>query len=170
MHAEWTIRACEAGKHVLCEKPIALSPEEVDAIARAAQENNVIVTEAYMYRYHPQTEKVLEIVNSGQLGEIRLIRGAFSFKLDRPDDFRWKPQHGGGSIWDIGCYPVSYTRMLTGEPPEEVFGWQNPTESGVDGTFIGQMRFSGGILAQFASSFQALFHTQIEIQGTEGNL
>ena len=104
LHAEWSIRAAEAGKHVLCEKPLALLVEEVDRMIAAARANNVVITEAFMYKHHPQTLKVLELSRQGAIGELLLIKGAFTFNLDRPDDVRWIPEWGGGSIWDVGCY------------------------------------------------------------------
>lgn len=170
LHAEYSIRAAQAGKHVLCEKPIALSTEEVDAIQRAAEDAGVVVMEALMYRFHPQTKKVQEIVQQGLLGKILLMRGTFTFQLTRPDDYRWKPEAGGGGLWDVGVYPVSYARMIAGEPPEEVFGYQQLTESGVDGTFTGELRFNSGALAQVSSSILLPFHTGFQIRGSEGSL
>lgn len=170
MHAEWSIKAANAGKSVLCEKPLALSLAEVDAMIDAALKNGVVISEAFMYRHHPQTKRVQEIVDSGQLGKVVLIKGSFSFDLDRPDDIRWNPAMGGGSLWDVGCYPVSYSLMIAGVAPTEVMGWQAPSESGVDLHFAGQLRFPEGIMAQFDSSFGLPFNTYMEIRGTEGSL
>jgi predicted dehydrogenase len=170
LHAEWTIKAVEAGKHVLCEKPLALSVAEVDAIMTAARKHGRVVAEAFMYRHHPQTLKVIELVKSGSLGTLKLIRGSFTFILTRKDDVRLKPEWGGGSIWDVGCYPISYARTVVGAEPLEVFGWQVTGPSGIDETFVGQMRFDGGILAQFASSFVLPFQAVMEIVGSEGTL
>jgi predicted dehydrogenase len=170
LHAEWTIKAVQAGKHVLCEKPLALSVEEVDAIREAARKHGCVVAEAFMYRHHPQTLKVQEIVQSGSLGTLKLIRGSFTFILTRENDVRLKPEWGGGSIWDVGCYPISYARTVVGAEPLEVFGWQVTGPSGIDETFVGQMRFDGGILAQFASSFVLPFQAVMEIVGSEGTL
>ena len=108
LHAEWSIRAAEAGKHVLCEKPLALSLDEVDQMMAAAKKHNVIITEAFMYKHHPQTLKVLDLIKQDAIGDLLLIKGAFTFNLDRPDDVRWVPEWGGGSIWDVGCYPISF--------------------------------------------------------------
>jgi D-xylose 1-dehydrogenase (NADP+, D-xylono-1,5-lactone-forming) len=132
LHAEWTIKAVEAGKHVLCEKPLALSLDEVDAIAAAADKHGKIVAEAFAYRAHPQTLKVKEIVDSGKLGKIKMVHGSFTFVMTNPDDYRWKPEMGGGGLWDIGCYPLSYTRTVLGAEPLEVFGWQGTAPTGVD--------------------------------------
>jgi len=170
LHAEWTIKAVQAGKHVLCEKPLALSVDEVDAIFAAARQHGRVVAEAFMYRHHPQTLKVQEIVQSGSLGTLKLIRGSFTFVLTREGDVRLKPEWGGGSIWDVGCYPISYARAVVGEEPLEVFGWQVTGPTGIDETFVGQMRFGGGVIAQFDSSFVIPFHAFMEIVGSEGTL
>ena len=170
LHAEWTIKAVEAGKHVLCEKPLALSVDEVDAIQEAARKHGRVVAEAFMYRHHPQTLKVQEIVKSGSLGTLKLIRGSFSFVLSREGDVRLDPAMGGGSIWDVGCYPISYARTVVGENPLEVFGWQVTGPTGIDETFVGQMRFDNDVHAQFDCSFVIPFHAFMEIVGSEGTL
>jgi predicted dehydrogenase len=169
-HAEWTIKAVEAGKHVLCEKPLALSVDEVDAVKTAAQKNGRVVAEAFMYRHHPQTLKVQELVKSGSLGTVKLVRGSFSFALSRQGDVRLDPALGGGSIWDVGCYPISYARSLLGENPLEVFGWQITGPTGIDETFSGQMKFPNNILMQFDCSFVIPFHSFMEVVGSEGTL
>jgi len=171
LHAEWTIKAVEAGKHVLCEKPLALNVHEVDAVKTAAQKHGRVVAEAFMYRHHPQTLKVQEIVKSGSLGTVKLIRGSFSFVISRKDDIRLLgPTMAGGSIWDIGCYPISYARTVLGENPLEVFGWQVTGETGIDETFMGQMRFANEVHAQFDCSFVIPFHSFMEIVGSEATL
>lgn len=170
MHTEWTIKAVQAGKHVLCEKPLALTAADVDAIAGAARQAGVIVAEAFMYRHHPQTTRVKELIEQGAVGEVRLIRGTFSFLLTNRQDVRLLPELGGGSIWDVGCYPISYTRFLAGAEPAEVFGWQVTGPSGVDELFTGQMRFANGVLAQFDSAFQLPFRAFMEIVGSERTL
>lgn len=170
LHAEWTIKAVEAGKHVLCEKPLALSVDEVDAIKSAARRHGRVVAEAFMYRHHPQTLKVLEIVKSGSLGTLKLIRGSFSFVLAREGDVRLNPEMGGGSIWDVGCYPIGYARSVLGEEPLEVFGWQVTGPTGIDVTFVGQMRFREDVIVQFDSSFVIPSHSFMEIVGSEGTL
>jgi xylose dehydrogenase (NAD/NADP) len=170
LHAEWTIKAVEAGKHVLCEKPLSLRVEEVDAIQAAARKHGRVVMEAFMYRHHPQTLKVQEIVKSGSLGTLKLLRGSFSFMLSRAGDVRLDPTMGGGSIWDIGCYPISYTRTVLGQNPVEVFGWQVIGPTGIDETFVGQMRFGNNVYAQFDCSFVIPFHAFMEIIGSEGTL
>jgi predicted dehydrogenase len=170
LHAEWTIKALHAGKHVLCEKPFALTLADVDAMSQAARETGKVLEEAFMYRHHAQTLKVKEIVDSGMLGKLQLVKGAFSFMLTRKDDIRSKKETGGGSIWDIGCYPISYARMIIGAEPVEVFGWQVSGQDGVDESFFGQMKFEDGVHAQFDSGFKAPFRTMIEIVGTKASL
>jgi xylose dehydrogenase (NAD/NADP) len=168
LHAEWSIRAAEAGKHVLCEKPLALTLDEVDQMMAAAKQHNVIITEAFMYKHHPQTLKVLELIKQDAIGDLLLIKGAFTFNLDRPDDVRWVPEWGGGSIWDVGCYPISFARLVANADPVEVFGWQVSGSTGIDVVFSGQLRFTSGLLAQFDCGFRAPFRTAIEIVGTKG--
>jgi predicted dehydrogenase len=170
LHAEWTIKAVQAGKHVLCEKPLALSVDEVDAIKAAAQKHGRVVAEAFMYRHHPQTLKVQEMVNGGSLGTVKLVRGSFSFVLTREGDVRLNPEWGGGSIWDVGCYPISYTRTVLGQNPLEVSGWQITGPTGIDETFVGQMKFANDVLAQFDCSFVIPLHSFMEIVGSEATL
>jgi predicted dehydrogenase len=170
LHKEWTIKALQAGKHVLCEKPFALTLKEVDAMIAASRKTGKVLAEAFMYRHHPQTLKVKEIVDSGVLGKIQVIKGEFSFMLENLDDIRNVKEMGGGSIWDIGCYPISYTRLLVGEEPVEVFGWQALAASGCDQTFSGQMKFANGILAQFDSSFVTPYRVGMEVVGSEATL
>lgn len=170
LHAEWTIKAIEAGKHVLCEKPLALRVDEVEAMQAAARKHDRVVAEAFMYRHHAQTLKVQELVQNGSLGALKLIRGSFSFILSREGDVRLDPAMGGGSIWDVGCYPISYARTVVGGAPLEVFGWQVTGPTGIDKTFVGQMRFDYDIHAQFDCSFAIPFHTFMEVVGSEGTL
>ena len=170
LHAEWAIKALRAGKHVLCEKPIALTLAEVDAMTQAAKETGKVLAEAFMYRHHPQTLKAKEIVDSGALGKIQLIKGAFTFNLTREGDIRLNKEMGGGSIWDIGCYPISFARTIVGADPLEVFGWQVTGQTGTDDSFYGQIKFENGVHAQFDSGFKSPFRTMIEIVGTEASL
>jgi xylose dehydrogenase (NAD/NADP) len=169
LHAEWAVRAAKAGKHVLCEKPLALTPAEVDQISVAAEASGVVAAEAVMYLYHPLTGRLAGLVKDGAVGEVQLVRGAFSFKLGRSRDVRWRPELGGGSLWDVGSYPVSFIRRLLGEP-EEVFGWQRLAESGVDESFVGLLRFPGGALGSFDAGFRHPFRVEAEVVGSEGVL
>ncbi len=170
LHAEWTIKALRAGKHVLCEKPFAVSLDDVDAMIAASKETGKVLTEAFMYRHHEQTAKVKEIVDGGKLGTLQLIKGAFSFMLEREGNYRWMTEMGGGSIWDVGCYPISYARTIVGAEPVDVFGWQVTGEGGGDDAFVGQMRFKNGVHMQFDSSFKVPFRSYMEIVGSKGVL
>jgi predicted dehydrogenase len=170
LHAEWTERAARAGKHVLCEKPLVLTLQEADRVATVARETGVVIAEAFMYRHHPQTAKVRELVAGGAIGVPRLVRGAFTFDLTRDNDVRLDPAQGGGSLWDVGCYPVSYARFVLGEEPVEAFGWQVTGKTGIDETFVGQLRFPSGALAAFDCGFRAPLRTHLEVVGSEGTL
>lgn len=171
LHADWSIRAMRAGLHVLCEKPFALTAEQVDAMIAASQETGQVLAEAFMYRHHPQTKAAGEWVRAGRLGEISLFRGIFNFYLgDREGNIRLQPEYGGGCLWDVGIYPMSFAQFIMGEVPESVTAeqWTGPT--GVDETFCGQMSYSGSRLAQISSSFRTPFRTEVEILGSDGSL
>lgn len=171
LHAEWSIKAMQAGVPVLCEKPFALTLEEVDAMIATHEETGVPLAEAFMYLHHPQTKITREWVQSGKLGTISLVRGTFDFAMSNPGgNIRMDPALGGGSLWDVGVYPVSFVQFIMGGPPAWVLGsqWIGPT--GVDETFAGQMGYADGALAQIASSFRTPYHTFFEIVGTEGRL
>ena len=170
LHAEWAVKALQAGKHVLCEKPLALTLEEVDAIAAAAERSGRIAVEAFMYLHHPQILKAIELARSGALGTLELVQGTFSFFLDDDDDPRADPAMGGGSLWDVGCYPVSFARRLAGEEPDRVAAFARFDERGVDRTFIGQLHFPGGLLAQFDCGFAAPHRERMEIVGSDATL
>ncbi len=168
LHAEWTVKAARAGKHVLCEKPLALKVEDVDAMAAAAFEAGVVLAEAFMYRHHPQTLKVKQLLDSGAVGALRYLRGSFSFPLTRPNDVRLRPEWGGGCLWDIGCYPLSFARFLVGREPLEVYGSQVLGPSGIDETFAGQAVFPGDVLFQFDAGFRSPVRAEMELAGSEG--
>jgi len=170
LHAEWTIKALRAGKHVLCEKPFALSLAEVDTMIAASKETGKVLAEAFMYRHHPQTWKVKELVDGGAVGKVQLIKGAFTFMLNREGNYRSHKDMGGGGLWDVGCYPISYARMIVGEEPTEVSGWQVEGPGGVDESFMGQMRFANGVQMQFDCGIKSHYRTAMEIVGTEGVL
>lgn len=169
LHAEWTIKALEAGKHVLCEKPLVLTVDEADAVTAAAQRTGKILMEAFAYLQQPQTEKVKELIQSGIIGDVRVITGTFSFVFENMADFRWHPQYGGGSLWDIGSYPVSYAYWLHGMP-SELFGHKRLAPSNVDIAFAGQMHYADGVVAQFDCSFDQEFFLDMDIRGTKGRL
>jgi D-xylose 1-dehydrogenase (NADP+, D-xylono-1,5-lactone-forming) len=169
LHAEWAIKAAQAGKHVLCEKPLATTVEDVQAIQRAARDNNVVIAEAFMYRHHPQTLRVQALIASGAIGEVRLVRASFSYQISSEDDVRLSPALGGGSLWDVGCYPISYARTAVGAAPVEVYATQIVgARSGVEETCSGLFRFVGGAVAYIDSSFRMPWRTHCEIVGSEG--
>jgi predicted dehydrogenase len=120
MHLEWTAKAVAAGKHVLCEKPLALDEAECHEMAAAAQRAGVTLMEAFMYRFHPRTARVLELIQGDAIGPLRVVRSSFSFRLRNPDNIRMKPELGGGSLMDVGCYCVNVSRTLAGAEPVEV--------------------------------------------------
>lgn len=167
LHVEWTLRAIAAGKHVLCEKPLALVPADVDRIAAAAAARGVTVAEAFMYRHHPLTARVLSLVREGALGPLRAIRGAFTFVLSRPNDVRLNPEWGGGSLWDVGCYPVSYARLLAGAEPVSVTAQAVRHETGIDMAMAGTLLFPSGVVAAVDCGFGAHFRTFIEVAGAD---
>jgi xylose dehydrogenase (NAD/NADP) len=170
LHTAWTIRAVEAGKHVLCEKPLAVTVEDVDAIAAAAERTERVVTEGFMYRHHPQTLEIARLVGAGAIGDLRVIRGSFTFTLTAEGHTRLDPALGGGCLWDVGCYPISYARTIVGAEPLEVFGWQQTASSGVDDTFAGLLRFADDVVCAFDAGFRSPFRTEIEIVGTTGTI
>jgi predicted dehydrogenase len=169
LHVEWSIHALEAGKHVLCEKPFDRRPEEVERAFDAADRAGRILAEAFMWRHNPQTAKLLELVGSGAIGELRLVRSAFSFSLDEPENVRLAADLDGGALMDVGCYCVSGSRLLGGEP-ESVYGEQVSGESGVDVLFAATMRFPGDVLAQFECGFVLPDRDELDVVGTEGSL
>lgn len=170
LHAKWSILALEAGKHVLCEKPLAISLQEVDQMRAASVQNGKILAEAFMYRHHPQTQLVKQIVDSGRLGELRVIKGAFTFNLTNPENIRLDPEMGGGSLWDVGCYPISFARFLLNSEPLEAFGWGRLGETGVDEVFVGQLRFPKDVFLQFDCGFRSQPRARIVIVGSEATL
>ena len=169
LHVEWSIRALEAGKHVLCEKPLARRPAEVERAFDAAERAGRVLAEAFMYRHHPQTARVAELVRDGAIGRLAAIRAAFSFPLADATNVRMRPELDGGALMDVGCYCVSGARLLAGEP-ERVAGAQVLASTGVDLTFAGVLGFAGGVVATFHSSMALPSHQQLEALGTEGSL
>ncbi len=169
LHVEWAVAAARAGKHVLCEKPLATSVGGCDEIISAAAAAGVVVAEASMHLYHPLMHKARELVQGGVLGRVALARGSFSFLLDRPGDVRWRPELDGGSLWDVGSYPVSFIRWTLGEP-QELFGWQQLAPAGVDGTFAGLLRYESGVLGAFDCGFCGQYRLQAEVVGSEAVL
>jgi D-xylose 1-dehydrogenase (NADP+, D-xylono-1,5-lactone-forming) len=171
LHAEWTVRALQAGKHVLCEKPFALSVEEVDRMIQASRETGRVLAEAFMYRHHPQMKLIGSYVREGRLGDISLVRGLFSFFMQNPaGNVRMVPEYGGGAMWDIGIYPLSFAQFIFGQAPISVTAVQQTGPTGVDEDFAGQLHYSGGGIAQIACSFRIPFHTSVEVHGSQGSI
>src|SRR5450759_4397199 len=170
LHAEWTIKALEAGKHVLCEKPLACTVAQVDAVADASARAGRIAVEAFMYLHHPQILRAIGLAQQGALGRLELVNSTFSFFLTYPGDPRVDPAMGGGSLWDVGCYPVSLARRIAGEEPDRIGAFARFDERGVDRTFIGQLHFPGGLLAQFDCGFAAPDRERVEIVGSDATL
>jgi D-xylose 1-dehydrogenase (NADP+, D-xylono-1,5-lactone-forming) len=169
LHHPWTMRALEAGKHVLVEKPYSRRPAEVEEAFDLADATGLVVMEAFMYRHHPQTGVVADVVASGMLGRLRAIRATFTFRLDRPGDARFDPGLDGGALMDVGCYCVSGSRLLAGEPVR-VRGEQVLGETGVDVGFHGTLRFADDVVSQFDCSFVLPRFQRLEAVGEEGTL
>jgi D-xylose 1-dehydrogenase (NADP+, D-xylono-1,5-lactone-forming) len=170
LHREWTLRAAQAGKHILCEKPLGLTAQECLEMEAAADQNRVKLMEAFMYRFHPRTEKVLEMVRAGQLGELRLIHSAFTFRLTRPDNIRLRPELGGGSLMDVGCYCVNLSRTVAGAEPVAVQALARWSQTGVDEQMAGTLRFADELLAQFDCALTLERREGYELAGTEAHL
>jgi D-xylose 1-dehydrogenase (NADP+, D-xylono-1,5-lactone-forming) len=169
LHCEWSIRAVEAGKHVLCEKPLSRHVADVEAAFDAAEQNGRILTEAFMYRHNPQTAQLRRLVGEGVIGDLRVVRSCFSYALYEADNIRLRTDVEGGSLMDVGCYCVSGSRLLAGEP-ERVYGEQLVGPSGTDWVFTGTMRFPGGVLAQFDCGTAMAERDELEAIGSEGSL
>jgi predicted dehydrogenase len=169
LHCEWSIKALEAGKHVLCEKPLSRHTSEVEAAFDAAERTGFLLSEAFMYRHNPQTTRVRELVASGAIGELRLVRSAFGYSLYDEDNIRLRTDVEGGSLMDVGCYNVSGSRLFGGEP-EHVFGeaWFGP--SGTDWVFAGTLRFPGNVIATFDCGTAMTDRDELEAIGSEGSL
>jgi xylose dehydrogenase (NAD/NADP) len=169
LHVEWSIRALEAGKHVLCEKPMGRDPAEVARAFDVAERAGLVLMEAFMYRHHPQIKRARELLDGDAVGELRLVRAAFCSTVGRPDDVRWIRELGGGALLDVGCYCVSGMRLVAGEP-EEVFGVQTLTAGGVDVRFAGTLRFGGGVLGHFSCALDTAPNQALEAVGSDGAL
>jgi D-xylose 1-dehydrogenase (NADP+, D-xylono-1,5-lactone-forming) len=169
LHVPWTVRALEAGKHVLCEKPFSRRPEDVETALDLAERRGLVASEGFMYRHHPQTKRVAELVGEGAVGRLRTIYAAFSFPLSDRTNIRMLVDLEGGALMDVGCYCVSGARLLAGEP-ERVYGEQTLSETGVDVAFHGTMRFPGDVVAQFDASFTAPVRQRLEAIGEAGVL
>ncbi len=173
LHAPWTIKALEAGKHVLCEKPFALSVAEVDAVSAACAKTGCIAAEAFMYRHHPQTEIIKKLVDSGRIGDVTYVWGMFTFSLvDTAENrnVRSIPAYGGGALWDVGIYPLSFAQYIMGGAPTHVTAAQIIGETGIDIQLTGQMTYANGAIAHIMGGFDAPFQTAARIVGTRGRI
>ena len=169
-HVPWTLAAIKAGKHVLCEKPLVLDPADIDRLAAAASEAGVVVEEGFMYRHEPLTAKVLELVGGGAIGAVRAVISGFTFALDAGANIRLDPALGGGSLWDVGSYPLTYAQLIVGDAPKTVFGAAHWHSSGVDDEFMGLLRFESGVTANVYAGFRAAYRTWLEVVGSDGAL
>ena len=177
-HAEWAIRAAEAGKHILCEKPLAMNQQEARAVIDAAQRHGVFLMEGFMYRCHPQTARLVELIRNKTIGEVKLIRATFSFCCPYdPQSRLLNPELGGGGILDVGCYCTSLSRLIAGAAcgkpfanPEEVKAAGHIGETGVDEYAIASLKFPHAILAQIAAGVQLDLENNVRIVGTQGSI
>ena len=177
-HAEWTIRAMELGKHVLCEKPMALDAAECRRMIDAAAKNNVKLMEAFMYRYTDRTRKVVETLRSGVLGEVKFVQTSFRFLLANPASIKLQPALGGGALYDVGCYPVNFAGLVAdtvaGVSPGTVRPESVQVEcvrsGGVDLLLSALMKYPSGMVAALHCGFNAQKRVGAEIVGTEGVL
>jgi predicted dehydrogenase len=169
LHCEWSIRAVEAGKHVLCEKPMSRHTADVEAAFDAAEKNGRILMEAFMYRHHPQTTRLRQLVDEATIGDVRLIRTCFSYSLYDEENIRLRTDVEGGSLMDVGCYCVSGARVLGGEP-EQVYGQQFIGPSGTDWAFTAAMRFPGDVQALFHCGTALPERDELEAIGSDGSL
>ncbi len=168
MHVEWSIRALEAGKHVLCEKPMARDPAQVERAFDAAERAQRVLMEAFMWRFHVQTEELVRLV--GTVGELRYVRAAFGFNLPVSENVRWQGELEGGALMDVGCYCVSALRLICGAEPERVYGEQVIRGGGVDGRFAGVLRFPGDVLGSFDCGMDVHRRNFIEVVASEGTI
>ena len=168
-HVEWSIRALEAGKHVLCEKPLTPDPAEAERAFDVAERNGLILMEAFMWRHHPQTRQLQQLVDDGAVGSLRLIRAAFSFPADDSEDARLLTEPDGGSLMDVGCYCVNATRLLAGEP-EQVYGAHVLNAAGVDVRFAATILSAGGVVTQFDAAIDIPVREELELIGDRGHI
>jgi D-xylose 1-dehydrogenase (NADP+, D-xylono-1,5-lactone-forming) len=169
LHCEWSIRSVEAGKHVLCEKPMSRRAREVEEAFDAAERAERILMEAFMYRHHPQITRLVQLVGEGAIGELRLVRSCFSYGLYDIENIRLRTDVEGGSLMDVGCYCVNASRLLCGEP-ERLFAEQVLGPTGTDWVFTGTLRFPDDLLAQFDCGTSLAERDELEAIGSEGSV
>jgi predicted dehydrogenase len=168
LHVEATLRALDAGKHVLVEKPLTRRRAEAERVFDAAERAGLVVMEGFMYRHHPQTKRLAELVHGGAIGELRVVRAAFTFTIAGDTDVRLSAELDGGALMDVGCYCVSMTRLLGGEP-EAFAGFQTLGPSGVDIRFAAAMRHPGGVLSHFHCGFDSPLSQDVVAVGSDGS-
>ncbi len=172
LHAEWSVRAARAGKHVLCEKPMAMNGAEVRAMAAAAEAAGVLLMEAFMYKFHPQMEKTLDLIAGGAIGSVRSVHSSFTFlaEMDR-NNYRWSTEMGGGALYDVGCYTISVARLIFGAEPLSAYARAvlHP-KYGVDVSAHALLEFPGGRFAHCDCAFDAHFQSRLLAVGERGTL
>jgi D-xylose 1-dehydrogenase (NADP+, D-xylono-1,5-lactone-forming) len=168
LHAQWSINAAQAGKHVLCEKPLAANVSEVRAMFAAAHANGVKLAEAYPYLSQPQTLELRNLIAQGKIGRIRMIQACFGFNFSNTDDVRYSPALAGGAIMDAGCYPLSLIRVLMGKRPVKLAAMGQWHASGVDTSALINMQFDDGAMAQVSCSFETGVHRYATVAGETG--
>ncbi|QDP41295.1 Gfo/Idh/MocA family protein [Radiobacillus deserti] len=169
MHKEWVIQAAEHGKHVLCEKPAALDSKELEEMLKACDQHNVRFMEAFMYQFHPQHEKVKELIKDGEIGKVTLMRAKFSFLLQDKTNIRLDARLGGGALYDVGCYGIHSITTILEDQPVSVSASATFTD-GVDTTLTGILSFSDGKLANFDCSFDTYPRCGYEVVGSKGSI
>jgi predicted dehydrogenase len=170
LHAEWSMAAARAGKHVLCEKPLGRNAAEAEAMFAVARETRTQLMEAFMYRFHPQTLQVQALLRSGAIGQVRQIRASFSFYVAGANNVRLSAELAGGALMDVGCYCVNMARMAAGARPEQVSAFAVWAASGVDEQLAGQIVYPGGAIAQIFCGIRASRHHHVQIVGDEGSI
>lgn len=168
LHKEWTVKALRAKKHVLCEKPMAVTVAECQEMLEVAKEEERFFMEAFMYRFHPQIETCLTWIKEGRIGEVRLVRGSFSFTLEDPENVRMQGFAGGGSLWDVGCYPIHFMNEVFGGPPQSVLAQGHFNT--VDLSMTGLLNYGQGQQGVFDCSFAMAPRSAIEVVGTKGTI
>lgn len=167
LHKDWTIAALRAGKHVLCEKPLAMNAAEAHEMAAVSRDTGKLLMEAFMYRYTERMQRAREVIASGELGTLRHINASFRFFLDRPNTIKMHPELGGGALYDVGCYPVNLLGMLTGKVPARCHALAE-MEHGVDVNLSALMQYDNGLIANIHCGFNAQGHMHATVVGTQG--
>jgi D-xylose 1-dehydrogenase (NADP+, D-xylono-1,5-lactone-forming) len=173
LHREWTLKAIKAGKHVLCEKPLACTADEAHDMAQAAHAAGLLLMEAFMYRFHPRTLRIRDLIREGRIGTLRLVRSSFCFPMDEAilehaGNYRLMPEAGGGALLDVGCYGVSAARFLFSEEPQSVQAQALYSASGVDVHLVGILRFTSGGFATIEASFITALQQTYTLVGSHG--